>query len=72
MANSIEWSHAGNAPAIADPDDLGYPLDEGEVAVWLGSDGAAVLYGDPDTIRDWAAALLAILPTTPSTTTNGA
>lgn len=66
MANSIEWSHAGNAPAIADPDDLGYPMDDDEVAVWLGSDGAAVLYGTPETLAGWATALLAIL------TTNGA
>jgi len=48
MANNIEWSHAIAGADLADPYDLPEPIDADEIALWLGSDAAAVIYGTPE------------------------
>lgn len=63
MANNVEWSSAAVLPMQADGDDLPHPGLEGdEIAFWLGSDRANVLYGSPAEIREWAEALLKRIP----------
>lgn len=64
MANNVEWSHADYRPTVVDPDDVpsGYEgLGVGEVGVWLGSDGANILYGSKDAMIEWAKHLLKII-----------
>lgn len=52
--NNVEWSHAKYKPVVADEDELPEPIDPDEIALWLGSDGANVLYGTPQQIVEWA------------------
>lgn len=64
MSNNIEWSHTDSRPAIVDPDDIpgSYEgLGVGEIGVWLGSDGANILYGSKDSMIEWAKHLLRIV-----------
>jgi hypothetical protein len=61
MANSIEWSTADYLPSVVDPGDVpsGYEgLSQGEVGVWLGSDGANILYGSKRRMIAWGVAFL--------------
>ena len=63
MANNIEWSHASLLPTSVHPDDIGGDyegLAEGEIGIWLGSDGANILYGTPEQMLAWAKRVAAI------------
>lgn len=57
MSNRVEWALASVPPTLLSPDhiqdlspDGNSPRDWG---LTLGSDGAMVLYGQPDELRQW-------------------
>ena len=61
VANNIEWSTATYLPTVVDPADISGDyegLSQGEVGVWLGSDGANILYGDKQQMIAWGVAFL--------------
>lgn len=61
MANNIEWSHATALPNPVDPEDIpgSYEgLGKGEIGVWLGHDGANILYGTPEQMLEWGRAFI--------------